>query len=259
MSAKTEQKTEWADMLEDDVPEEAGEAETKRLSDGTKLVIEYVVRDGEKFKITKRYRERTRQQKFFKAAEERQKNWVKFGKAVVNDPELTVIGEEQKLELGKKEEIKKNKIESDFASIISNATTAAQGGTGVYQAPTDRSKADAPGDAPGGDKKSGTYVAPGRGGGETDGSRPPRDDSCTVRITNLSEDISEDDLRQLFVKYGQISRSYVAVDKVTKERRGFAFITFKNREDAAMAIEKLDRHPFNHVILSVGWARPPQS
>ena len=252
--------TEWADMLEDDVPEEAGEAETKRLSDGTKLVIEYVVRDGEKYKVTKRYRERKRQQKFFKAAEDRQKRWVKFGKATVNDPEMTVIGDEQKLELGKKEEIKKNKIESDFASIINNATTAAQGGTGVYQAPTDRMKADTSDGAAGGDKKTtGTYVAPGRGAGETDGSRPPRDDSCTVRITNLSEDISEDDLRQLFQKYGLISRSYVAVDKVTKERRGFAFITYKNREDAAKAIEKLDRHPFNHVILSVGWARPPAS
>ena len=35
-------------------------------------------------------------------------------------------------------------------------------------------------------------------------------DDCTVRVTNLSEDVQEQDLRDLFGKMGSISRMYLA-------------------------------------------------
>ena len=39
-------------------------------------------------------------------------------------------------------------------------------------------------------------------------------------------------------------------------RRGFAFINFFAREDAQKAIDKLDGHGYDHLILSVTWANP---
>ncbi|EOD25338.1 hypothetical protein EMIHUDRAFT_442993 [Emiliania huxleyi CCMP1516] len=93
-----------------------------------------------------------------------------------------------------------------------------------------------------------------------DGSRnaelAQRDDSCTVRVSNLSEDVKDSDLRELFRRFGGIQRIYLAKDKETHQSRGFAFINFYNREDAAQAIATLDGHGYDHLILSVSWANP---
>ena len=93
-----------------------------------------------------------------------------------------------------------------------------------------------------------------------DGSRntemAQRDDSCTVRVSNLSEDVKDGDLRELFRRFGNIQRIYLAKDRETQQSRGFAFINFYDREDAARAIAALDGHGYDHLILSVSWANP---
>jgi len=72
----------------------------------------------------------------------------------------------------------------------------------------------------------------------------------------LSEDTREEDLKELFKPFGPIGRVYLGVDKITKMARGFAFINFLYKEDAAKAIEKLNGHGYAHLILSVEWAKP---
>jgi translation initiation factor 3 subunit G len=95
-----------------------------------------------------------------------------------------------------------------------------------------------------------------------DGSRmassamPERDDSTTVRVSNVSDDTTDQDLRDLFRRFGQIQRVYLAKDRETGLSRNFAFINFYNREDAQLAINKLDGHGYDHLILSVAWAAP---
>ena len=93
-----------------------------------------------------------------------------------------------------------------------------------------------------------------------DGSRntelAQRDDSCTVRVSNLSEDVKDTDLRELFRRFGSIQRIYLAKDRETHQSRGFAFINFFARDDAQRAIDKLDGHGYDHLILSVTWANP---
>ena len=105
---------------------------------------------------------------------------------------------------------------------------------------------------------AGGYVPPSMR--NADGSRntemAQRDDSCTVRVSNLSEDVKDSDLRELFRRFGAIQRIYLAKDRETHQSRGFAFINFYAREDAAKAIEKLDGHGYDHLILSVTWANP---
>ncbi|SBO28139.1 eukaryotictranslation initiation factor, putative [Plasmodium knowlesi strain H] len=87
-------------------------------------------------------------------------------------------------------------------------------------------------------------------------SHETQNKECTVRVTNLSEEVNESELSNLFGRVGQISRMFLAKHKETQNSKGFAFITYSNREEAKRAIEKLNRHGFENLLLSVEWAKP---
>lgn len=95
-----------------------------------------------------------------------------------------------------------------------------------------------------------------REGATVRGSNMQRDDSATCRVTNISEDTTEDDLRELFRPFGYISRIYLAKDPYTRISRGFAFISFSNRREAQAAIDKLNGHRYDHLILIVEFSKP---
>ncbi|KAK3087192.1 hypothetical protein FSP39_002910 [Pinctada imbricata] len=105
----------------------------------------------------------------------------------------------------------------------------------------------------------GKYVPPSlrdgaaKGRGETMSSK--RDESATIRVTNLSEDTRESDLQELFRPFGPIQRIYLAKDKNTGQSKGFAFINFHRREDAARAIAGVSGFGYDHLILNVEWAK----
>ncbi|KAL5580916.1 hypothetical protein UlMin_013358 [Ulmus minor] len=105
-----------------------------------------------------------------------------------------------------------------------------------------------------------TYVSPGLRGGpgaeksSTDMRR--RHDGNSVRVSNLSEDIREPDLLELFRPFGAVSRVYVAADQKTGMRRGFGFVYFVDKEDAQRAINKLNEYGYDNLILRVEWATP---
>ncbi|OWF42666.1 Eukaryotic translation initiation factor 3 subunit G-B [Mizuhopecten yessoensis] len=111
-----------------------------------------------------------------------------------------------------------------------------------------------------GSTAGGKYVPPSlrdgakRGAGETMQSK--RDESATIRVTNLSEDTRESDLQELFRPFGPIQRIYLAKDKNTGQSKGFAFINFHRREDAARAITGVSGFGYDHLILNVEWAKP---
>jgi translation initiation factor 3 subunit G len=109
---------------------------------------------------------------------------------------------------------------------------------------------------------AGRYMAPGRrkGAGEKMSSgeamRGGRDDSATLRVTNLSEETREADLRDLFSHYGRVTRVYLALDRDTQQSRGFAFVSFYSKDDAQNAMENLQGYGFDHLILKIDWAEP---
>jgi translation initiation factor 3 subunit G len=118
--------------------------------------------------------------------------------------------------------------------------------------------------APAAGADSGKYVPPSMRGGVRAGPGSSmrdreRDDTCSIRITNLAEDTVEDDLRSLCKSCGPITRIYLAKDKETGLAKGFAFVNFIRREDAAKAIEVLNGHGFGHLILHVEWAKNPST
>uniref|UniRef100_T1GMV5 RRM domain-containing protein n=1 Tax=Megaselia scalaris TaxID=36166 RepID=T1GMV5_MEGSC len=106
--------------------------------------------------------------------------------------------------------------------------------------------------------KSGKYVPPFMKDMQKTGgpSGRGRDDTSAIRISNLSESMTEADLEELVKKFGQHNKMYLARDKNTGLCKGFAYVHFKQRKDAAAAIELLNGHGYDHLILNVEWSKP---
>ena len=82
-----------------------------------------------------------------------------------------------------------------------------------------------------------------------------RDDLPTLRVTNISEDTQENDLRELFGSFGRVARVYVGRDRDTGIGKGFAFVSFEDRAVAQRAMEKMNGHGYDSLILNVQWSR----
>jgi translation initiation factor 3 subunit G len=65
----------------------------------------------------------------------------------------------------------------------------------------------------------------------------------------------EQELRDLFERFGRVTRVFLAKDRDTGRAKGFAFISFVDRADAARACDKLDGHGYKHLILKVEFAK----
>jgi len=127
----------------------------------------------------------------------------------------------------------------------------------------------APAPAAGGSTVGGKYVPPSRrgAGGMSDaqariaGDTMPRDrreDTAAIRVSNLSENAQENDLQELFRPFGHIARIFLAKDKMTGQCKGFAFVNYYRKDEAAKAIATLNGFGYDHLILSVEWAKPAQ-
>lgn len=81
-----------------------------------------------------------------------------------------------------------------------------------------------------------------------------REDMTAIRITNLSESTTDADIEDLVKPFGPIHRIFLAKDKATDICKGFAYVHFKFRKDAADAINTLHGHGYDHLILSVDWS-----
>lgn len=69
----------------------------------------------------------------------------------------------------------------------------------------------------------------------------PTDTSLTDnKPKQVSELAEEGELRDLFERFGRVTRVFLARDRETQRAKGFAFISFADRSDAARACEKMD-------------------
>jgi len=256
-----------------------------------KKMIEYNINDeGKKCKVTRIFKTETR--RVPKSIAQR-KQWKKFGDATGDnpngpDPATTINGEEVFLKFTtNKEDL--NVDDGDPLKKIQGSSIVkcryCKGDHWTTKCPyrdslaplkeiedkekgknTEAAAAAAAADvaAAGMPGKGGVkYIPPSlRGGpggeprrGETMGSRR-NDDAATLRVTNLSEEATEADLNELFKPFGHLSRVFLAKDKITNNSKGFAFVSYVRREDAARAIKSLQGFGYDHLILNVEWAKP---
>ncbi len=61
-------------------------------------------------------------------------------------------------------------------------------------------------------------------------------------------------MRDLFSRFGNLQRVYLARNKITQQSRGFAFVSFYNRRDAEKAIETLQGYGYDNLILRLEFA-----
>lgn len=107
-----------------------------------------------------------------------------------------------------------------------------------------------------------SYVAPhlrGKPIGAADPGRSigfqERDDSTTLRVSNLSEEVTDNDLRVYFSMIGRVTRCHVVRDYNTGRNRGFAFISFDHKQAAEEAVQRLDGRPLDHMIMKVEFSK----
>lgn len=106
----------------------------------------------------------------------------------------------------------------------------------------------------------GSYVPPhlrkgAASGGERMAGKYEKDDLATLRVTNVSELAEEQEVRDLFERFGRVTRVFLARDRETQRAKGFAFISFADRSDAARACDKMDGFGYRHLILRVEFAK----
>jgi RNA recognition motif-containing protein len=75
-------------------------------------------------------------------------------------------------------------------------------------------------------------------------------------VGNLSFDVTENDLQDLFVAFGPVSEVNLMTDRSTGRSRGFAFITMATPEGAQAAIQGLAGKDVKGRALTVNEARP---
>jgi RNA recognition motif-containing protein len=59
-------------------------------------------------------------------------------------------------------------------------------------------------------------------------------------VAGLPYDLDDDELMEIFEKFGEVKSAKVAIDKETGKSRGFAFVDMPNETEAKDAIENLN-------------------
>jgi len=77
-----------------------------------------------------------------------------------------------------------------------------------------------------------------------------------IYIGNLSYNTTEQELRQEFEAFGEVSSINIVTDRYTGDPRGFAFVEMSDSEVAAKAIEGLNGKEVGGRTLTVNEARP---
>ncbi|DBA83794.1 hypothetical protein WJX77_005203 [Trebouxia sp. C0004] len=279
-------KMRWGDTLDEDMGDELPPPSVVGPdAKGVKITTTYRKNDkGETVKTVIKTKFTKVERKVYQSAQER-REWKRFGDATSQQPEHSVTVqsredvpfERTKAQKSTRDEKQQLTLASALQSNDKNAVTAnlkdmlykkrmerqlaaARGeGPAPERAPDEDGTPGGMSNLPAAGAKTGGYVPPSirnRAAGDTGDSMNKRREENSVRVTNLSEDTREDDLRELFSPFGGISRVYIAYDRDTGENRGFAFVNFVYRDDAAKAIDKLDGYGYDNLILRVEWAQP---
>ncbi len=77
-----------------------------------------------------------------------------------------------------------------------------------------------------------------------------------IYVANIPWKATEEQLKQLFAEYGEVSSAKIIMDKVTQRSRGFGFIEMADDTAGRTAINELNGADFLGKNLVVNEARP---
>ena len=76
-----------------------------------------------------------------------------------------------------------------------------------------------------------------------------------IYVGNLNYNLSEDELRQAFEEFGEVSSAKIILDKYSGRSKGFGFVEMPNDGEASAAIEGLNDKDFGGRNMRVNQAR----
>ena len=77
-----------------------------------------------------------------------------------------------------------------------------------------------------------------------------------IYVGNLSFDFTDDELKEAFEAFGQVTSANIIKDKFSGNSRGFGFVEMPQKEEAEAAIEGLNGKELKGRRLNVNEARP---
>jgi cold-inducible RNA-binding protein len=77
-----------------------------------------------------------------------------------------------------------------------------------------------------------------------------------IYVGNLSYEVTEEDLRQEFEAFGEVTSVSVITDKYSGRPKGFAFVEMATKSDAEAAITGLNGKTLKERTIVVNEARP---
>lgn len=79
-----------------------------------------------------------------------------------------------------------------------------------------------------------------------------------IYVSSLSFNVKDEELKDLFAAYGEVSSAKVIMDKMTNRSRGFGFVEMPDDEAAKKAIQELDGASLAGRNIRVNEARPKE-
>jgi RNA recognition motif-containing protein len=79
-----------------------------------------------------------------------------------------------------------------------------------------------------------------------------------IYVSNLSFNVQDEDLKEFFAPYGEVSSAKVINDKFTGQSRGFGFVEMSDDTAARKAINELDQATVEGRTIKVMEAKPKE-
>ncbi len=77
-----------------------------------------------------------------------------------------------------------------------------------------------------------------------------------IYVSNLSPNVGNEDLKEIFAEYGAVTSANVILDRYTGKSRGFAFVEMTNDDEADKAINELNGATLDNNTITVNIAKP---
>ena len=77
-----------------------------------------------------------------------------------------------------------------------------------------------------------------------------------IYVGNLNYKVQEEDVKDVFETYGEVTSVKLISDKITGRAKGFGFVEMPNDQEALDAIENLDGHQLMEREMRVNQAKP---
>jgi len=77
-----------------------------------------------------------------------------------------------------------------------------------------------------------------------------------IYVGNLSYQVTDEELRQAFEAFGEVSSANVIMDKFSGQSKGFGFVEMSSKSEADAAISSLNGKELKGRAMNVNEARP---